>query len=342
MATNLVHFDTERSHNTIPAPLTWFPAGYPAAIAGVSLAGVNYETVSLLISITSFVCVTWLLWWLMRIMDPSPWAARTAILCWLLNSQAISYSVSALSEGLFTMCGLASLLFLIYADEIGNNPHVWICWMGSGVMAGLSYWVRYAGIVWVLAFLLFLMVQIVSGNKSKQSRRSAVAAGALLLLLVIPLMIRNEILVGDWKGGNNTSVELPIKTFVLMSAQVPFHLILGDGTLKQLKFPTILMSLGLIGLCIVACRSRASHSVWRLLAGKKGLVLSAFLIYSIGIGAIVLRSPVSYSPRMFVPVLPHLIGLTTCFVAFGMRYLAARNYGQSLRLAYHYAFCSAM
>ena len=33
MATSLVHFDTERSRGTIPAPLTWFPPRDPLAIA---------------------------------------------------------------------------------------------------------------------------------------------------------------------------------------------------------------------------------------------------------------------------------------------------------------------
>ena len=28
--TSIVHFDQERSHGEIPAPVTWFPAGYPA------------------------------------------------------------------------------------------------------------------------------------------------------------------------------------------------------------------------------------------------------------------------------------------------------------------------
>jgi len=67
----------------------------------------------------------------------------------------------------------------------------------------------------------------------------------------------------------------------------------------------------------------------------EAFALSTFAAAAFFIGAlaIVLRSPVSYSPRMFVPVLSHLIGLTTCFVAFAMRYLAAMNYGQSFRLA---------
>ena len=58
MATTLVHFDTERKHGVIPAPLTWFPPGYPIAIGAVSTLGLSFETSALLISVACFVLVT--------------------------------------------------------------------------------------------------------------------------------------------------------------------------------------------------------------------------------------------------------------------------------------------
>src|SRR5215472_7264459 len=43
IATSLVFFDTARFHGTIPAPVTWFPPGYPLAIAGLSTIGLANE-----------------------------------------------------------------------------------------------------------------------------------------------------------------------------------------------------------------------------------------------------------------------------------------------------------
>jgi dolichyl-phosphate-mannose-protein mannosyltransferase len=326
MATSLVHFDTERSHGTIPAPLTWFPPGYPLAITAVSQLGCSPETAALLISVASFVFVAWALWRLVRIIDPSVWTARVAVLCWIVSSQALFYSVSALSEAIFTVLGLASVLFLVSAEEMTDSVHVWICWLGSAVMAGLSYWVRYAGILWVLGCVAFFMAQIVYGNNGKRSRLPAIAATALLLLLVAPLMIRNVMLVGDWRGGNNTPAAMPLGKFAVDSAKLTFHLVLGDAPIGQLALPAILIAIGVIGVCVVARHFLRTGVSWRLLLTKQEIVLAAFLLYSGGIAGIALRSVIEYAPRMFIPVLPHLIVLATCFVAFVLRHPSARNY----------------
>jgi hypothetical protein len=325
MATSLVHFDTERSHGTIPAPLTWFPPGYPLAITGVSQLGYSHETAALLISVASFVFVAWALWRFVRIIDPSPWTARAAVLCWLVSSQAFFYSVSALSEAMFTMLGLASLLFLVCTEEMNNSVHVWMCWLGSAAMAGLSYWVRYAGILWVLGCLAFLVAQIVYGNNGKRSRRPAIAAIALLFLLVAPVMIRNVMLVGDWRGGNNTPAAMPLGKFAVDSAKLAFHLVLGDAPIRQLALPAVLIAIGVIGVCIVARYFLRTSVSWRMLLTKQEIVLAAFLLYTGGIAGIALRSVIEYAPRMFIPVLPHLIVLATCFVAFVLRHPSARS-----------------
>lgn len=332
MATSLVHFDTERSHGTIPAPLTWFPPGYPLAIAAISRLGCDYETAALLTSVASFVFVAWALWHLVRIIDPSRWAARAAVLCWIVSSQALFYSVSAMSEAVFTALGLASLLFLVSTEEMSNSVHVWMCWLGSAAMAGLSYWVRYAGILWVLGCFVFFMAQIVYGNNGKRSRRPAITAVALLFSLVAPLMIRNMMLVGDWRGGNNTPAAMPLGKFVVDSAKLAFHLVLGDAPIGQLALPAMVIAIGVIGVCIVARRFFRANFSWRLLLAKQEIVLAAFLLYSGGIAGIALRSVIDYGPRMFVPVLPHLIVLATCFVAFALRRSQGGSYPRWVQL----------
>jgi hypothetical protein len=316
MATSFVHFDPERSHGTIPSPLTWFPPGYPVAIAAVSMLGCSYETAALLVSIAGFVLVTGGLWWLMRMMDVSIWAARAAVLCWIVNAQALYYSVAAMSESLFTVFVFASILFFAKTAEASPGARGWIWWVASAAMAGLSYWVRYAGILCVLTFVLILLVQTVFGNKP--SWRPALAAGALPFVVMLPLMIRNVILVGDWRGRVNTVGSSSIHDLAVNAPSVFFHLILGDGTVRQLKVPAILIAIGLIGIGYATLRSRPANAsrVLRLPLTKEGMVLIAFLGYSLGILAIALGSVLAYTPtRIFVPILPHLIVLTTCGVA---------------------------
>lgn len=323
--TSLVHFNTERSHGTVPAPLTWFPPGYPAAIALVSMIGCGCETAALWISIVSFVLVTGSVWLLMRKLDPSRWTARAAVLCWLTNNYALFFSVAALSESIFTLLGLASLLFLMRVDDFEDRRHAGICWIGSAIMAGLSYWVRYAGILWVVAFLAILWALVLFRKKGRPSWRVAIAATASAALLIVPLMIRNLILVHDWRGGNDTPFSMPIRDFAVTTPRLLFHLAFGDGAISQLWIPVAVVSIGLIGAYVitlakvenVAPPPRKVFS--RLPAARSRILLALSLIYVTGIAAIASHSVIAYQPRMFVPVLPHLIGLSTIGVAFMIR-----------------------
>ena len=53
IATDLVYFDTERSHGRIPAPLTTFPPGYPAVIAALSGLMGGFEAAARFLSVIS-------------------------------------------------------------------------------------------------------------------------------------------------------------------------------------------------------------------------------------------------------------------------------------------------
>jgi hypothetical protein len=152
----------------------------------------------------------------------------------------------------------------------------------------------------------------------------------------MPLMVRNVILVGDWRGGNNIAASMPISRLVTDTLRVLHYLILGDARLSRLWFPMVLMSIGLVGLCVIGRRAKAARrlaSIREVLSllprvTNGTIVLAAFLIYSTGIAAIAVRSVISYSPRMYVPVLPHMMALLVCGVAFLVRRLPAGAYSR--------------
>ena len=326
VATSLVYFDTERSHGRMPAPLTWFPPGYPIAIALVSIAGFNYESAALLVSGISFVLTTGGVWFLVRMLDPSRWAARAAVLCWITNSYALASSISVLSESLFTALGGASLLFLVSRKEPPGKHPAALPWIAAAVTAALSYWVRYAGLLWVAAFTAVFLAHIV-WSRSKPSRLRSIAIAASLLLPMMPLMLRNIALIGDWRGGNNKFLVTKPQELAISTPSLLFHLALGDAPVPDLKAPIALMLVGLVGLSAVVFQTIARRPParmrlpWRALLplGAKPLVLAVSLIYVAGIALIALRSAISYAPRMYVPVLPHLVALAVCGVAFIVR-----------------------
>jgi hypothetical protein len=327
----------------IPAPLTWFPPGYSAAIALATSTGCSGETAALWISIAAFALVTAGVWRLTRMLDRSRWTARTAVLCWIVNSQALYYSGAALSESLFTLLGLAGLLFAMRAAELEDARQIRVAWILAAIMAGLAFWVRYAGILWVVSLLALMSAQLVFRMKGARLWRIGLAAAALLACLVLPLIIRNLVLVGDWRGGNNTGSPLALRDFVAHTPGLLLHLAFGDVLNAKLLYPIAVMSAGLIGLGFItlkwatgfstALREALSHPP----ANATRIFLPATILYSAGLAAITLRSPVTYEARMYVPVLPNLIVLAVVGLAFVIRRLPASGWPRRAGLGM--AFC---
>jgi len=323
METSLVHFDTERSHGTIPAPLTWFPPGYPAAIALVSLAGGGIERAALGISMAAFALVAGLLWSLMRALDAPGWAARAAVLCWLANSNARTYSVAAMSESLFTLAGLASILFLVALASKSDGVGTGVCRIGAMALAGLSYWVRYAGILWVAACLTIVWADFRRRKKGERFGGTAVAATGVAVVSIAPLAIRNTMLVGDWRGGNNTPFSISPVRLAINGIRAFIHTVLGNGTARQLVPAAAIAFVGIVGICVVALM-RPPKSPSAVLEARRPtegwwVLLAASSIYLGGIAAIAFRSVISYDSRMYLPVLPQLIALCVTGVDLAIR-----------------------
>jgi hypothetical protein len=262
-----------------------------------------------------------------------------AVFCWITNAHAISFSISALSESMFTAFGLASLLFLVHANR--KPTHTAACWAGSVAMAGASYWVRYAGLLWVLACFAVIYWQLTK-TKWRAFLRPVLFTGALAVLFLTPLLVRNVILVGDPRGGNNTPISRPPATLVMETPGIVYRLIMGEGDPSRLWLSCAFVATGLIGLCINASgghvtkvQAQVKRTYSRVSrAPNWAIVLAALFIYVTCVAVISTRSPTSYSPRMFFPGLPHYLALAVCGLAFLMRRGLARGYSRTAFVAF--------
>jgi len=323
--TTLVHFDTERSHGTIPAPMTWFPPGYPMAIAIVSMTGLGYETSALLVSMVAFLLVTAGVWHLARLLDPSLWVTRAAVVCWLLNAYAMEYAVSAISELVFAVFTTASLLLLLHMDGRKSSLNNGLLALAAAITAGASYWVRYAGLLCAIGFPLLLLLALLRCMTRERARAALVmvVSVASMALMMLPLICRNIRLVGDWRGGNNIPASMPVWTVLREFPAVMYHLILGSAAASQLRIPTVMLALGILGLGVVwgLARRAAPDSVSTTWAPPfpATINLASVLIYTGLIAALATRSVVGCEPRKFVPFLPSLIVLVACGVAVPVR-----------------------
>ena len=98
-------------------------------------------------------------------------------------------SLSALSESMFTALGLGSLLILLRTNSVRINSGTAPILLASGALTVASYWVRYAGILWVVAWVVIVVVLLISTGGPKLSRLSVSLAGAAVASLMIPLVV---------------------------------------------------------------------------------------------------------------------------------------------------------
>lgn len=342
VATSLIHFDTERSSGSLPAPLTWFPPGYPLLIAAIPAAP---ETAALLISLASFAFVAWGIWSLCRAVHASPWTARAAVLCWVTNCYVLSFGVSALSESLFTAAAFASMWLLVRA---GRQVTCWrdaLPWILSAAFVGLSYWIRYAGVLYVAAWIFVALWSI--NIRDRRSWTFAVLPGlAVIAGFLSPVMVRNVLLVGDWRGGNNTHIQRPLLQILTELPRVLHHLILGDAPISALLLPLLAMVsfLTILGGLAAIAWFRApgaadGSSVLRKMPTLRNILFGAqwrawkvivgvLLVYGAGIAVVALRSPISFEPRMYLPAFPFLIVLASCAIAAVFRCLPLGAYSR--------------
>ena len=285
VSTTIVHYDTERSHGRIPAPVTTFPPGYPAVIA---LFG-GSETAARLVSIAGFAATAGLLTWGL-LAAAVPFIVRLAALALLLtNVFALSYSTSVTSEWLFTSFAFSSLLGILWTFRSGRATGVVL----ACVSIGLAYTVRYAA--------LFLMPPVIGYTlyRAYSDRRWQLSLAALIpASIAISLIVRNALLVGDWRGGNDLVILNPISQIIGTYVRGELHLIFGNHKGRW----------GAWELLTLAAAATTAIGAWLHSAGKtfreEGLAGLWIALYTAAFFYAARHSVVDLDSRMFLPMLP--------------------------------------
>jgi dolichyl-phosphate-mannose-protein mannosyltransferase len=306
ITTDLVYFDTERSHGRIPAPLTTFPPGYPAAVGMISSFFGGVEKAARILSALSFAGTAALLAVVLIVTRVAAWVRAFVTLLFITNAASADFSTAALTESMFVFVFTAAIVALIVAWWGFPRPRVRWTWTIAGlVLAGLSYWIRYAGLFLIAALVLYL------GLRFLRLRDRLHAAELFATLLPIglagALMARNVLLVGTWKGGNSLSVSNPLRRVLAHFGRDQMHLLLGEHLARFGAWEAILLA---------GCLSLVAFVGWRILRDGPGdpnpprayglwtLLFTCAAVYTAGLCYAGLRSVISFAPRMFLPVLP--------------------------------------
>lgn len=311
IATSVIFFDAERAHGVIPAPLTTFPPGYPILIAAVSMIVVRPVVAAVGISVLSFVLLPFVL----RLAAPigiRPWPFRSAVLLVIGNSQLLACATSVATEALFTF--VAAAVIACFCRALVARKGSEAPWLISGwALAGLSYWIRYAGLFVIVGALVFFGVQFALQRSGRTSRH--LAAAILALAAVAANMARNVMVSGSWKGGvaKQGSHLVPAGLRDLWAAIRDvvlgvYHVVLGGFVAVRVGFGEVLLGAGLLVLLWLAIRARTRSAERKSLLRLMKLIVGMMAVYCVAVAAANLTMVVSSGARYFVPLVP-LIGL---------------------------------
>ena len=306
LTTSIVHFDTERAHGRVPAPLTTFPPGYPLAIAAFSRMGLTSEIAGLLVSAASFILLVPLIAYAAAVLELNSMATRLALLLLLGSFAASVFATAVATESLFTALSLGAMVcLLLYERGRAGAPVA----AAGNLLVGFACWVRYAGLFLFVAVGAYLAWQAFR----RRDRRSVIAAAWLALPtgLISCLLVRNMVLTGSWKGGNTKAVAHPLAAILKQFGVSTYHLFFGEGVPTRLGVLQVTLFVGLILLLLVLfltvarlARSLAIRTALGSTFAHAELLLVYVVVYNAGMIYLGMFSVISFGSRMFYPVLP--------------------------------------
>ena len=326
--TSLLNFDENLHTGIIPAPQTAFPPGYPIATAGVQFLGVDERAAGVAVSLASFACTMALLLYIGRLLDIRTAALRYALFLMLCSGAAWIFAICVSTESLFTALTLLGLGLLLTAESLENRPRARTCYLIIGCcIVGLSYWVRYAGCFLIATVSCYFTTRWLVDRRRDRFRDAALATG-ILAALVLPLWIRNALLIMSW-GGALKAVNKPLPTILSQFFFDWVELITGYFSQTVRAGTVVRVNRVLLALCIASVLAavvpyvvRARKSILRDGRGRLLALLGAYvMVYIVGITYVGKNTSISYeSPRMFLPIYPVvLLGLAALFPTRGHR-----------------------
>jgi hypothetical protein len=316
-ATDLVYFDTERSHGRIPAPLTTFPPGYSASIAILSGVVGGYETAARILSAICFAGTVALLAFILITARITTFVRAAVMFLFVANAVSVDFSTAVVTESMFVFIFTAAITALIWAWWGLQRTRGHLPWIIAGLtLAGLSYWVRYAGLFLIAALVLYVGLRFL--RLRSRVGASELCAAFIPIGLAAVLMARNVFLVGNWKGGNDLPVSNPLRGVLADYARAQLHLLTGEHAVKLGVWEGLLLLGGLgLGALLGHVLLRGGLGGGALLPRLNGLWTLPFTcaaVYAVGLCYAGLRTVISFGTRMFLPVLPLYILLFGLFL----------------------------
>jgi hypothetical protein len=308
--TSIVHFDAERSFAVAPAPLVTFPLGYPALIALLGLTGIALPYAALLINLAAVLTCIPVMWWITGQLGIARLVRHAVMACTVLNGSFLLFAATVSTEMLFTSLVLGGSALLLRA-RLGDGGALWR-WVAAGLVFGLAYHVRYAGLFLVIALAVVAARHVVTRNRDLVVGYGAAFAAACTLVAVG--IGRNLVLVGNWRGGNEKPVSNALSTVLEQTVRAASGLVLGPFSPSDSYLPRALFAFLVLLLAAMLFKQRTALQAASAPDSRaRGFVVDLAIIvavYSAFMFYAALTTVISYGTRMFVPLVPLLAVLT--------------------------------
>lgn len=311
--TSLVHFDAERSFGTIPAPLVTFPMGYPMLLAVFIWLGLTPDQAVVLSNALAIVVCIVAMGYFMKRLQLGPRAIHIVLAALALNATLGKFTSRGIAEAVFMgAITLGGLLLAGNSDQKNATARAAL----AGVIIGLSYHLRYAGLFVLVGLMGVAALSWLLGRRDR-FRQYALAATVAGCIMAAGLL-RNILLVGNWRGGNEKVVLHGLGAIAAETVRAFDVLLLGErlNVIENLVHAGFLV-IGLLCLGILLRQrwnnlpTRDGTDVTRAsVAGQElGLIV---LIYSACMFYAGVHTVISYGERMFLPILPMLLVSLAC------------------------------
>ncbi|SFF41337.1 Dolichyl-phosphate-mannose-protein mannosyltransferase [Actinoplanes philippinensis] len=316
MTTDIPFFESELRHGVIPAPVTTFPPGYPIAIAALQFFGLRPQLAAVTVSITSGALAVAMVGLICRRLRMDPIVSRYVLFIFGANASTLTYSISILSESLFTLVVTAALLAFLASRAVGASRTAYAIAILSGLAVGVATWVRYAGL-FVFAGLVLALVMDLAIARTRRAFYCLISVGLSATVLIAPLIVRNILLTGTWRGGNTVASEDGAAWTLMKGATGLAWLAVGNGTTAVAVAAQI--TVGIVAAAALTRLRRWFHTP------ALNLVATVLAVYIVAIVLASLNSPIDIGARLLFPALP-LISLTGGLVVWRLHRGGARRH----------------
>lgn len=303
LKTDVVYYPEQASFQTFPAPQTVFPPGYSLAVAAVAKgSGLSVEDSAQVLSLVSYACIAPLLFCFAFLAGLQRTLSYTVLALWLSTAAFWVFTCSVASEAVFVLL----TLFAVVCCSASENRR-WLL-LVAGTSAAFAFSVRYVGVF--LAITLGLAILIHHGFHIRRMLRSAVlllSPGALMMAI---LFVRNHLLIGSWKGGNNYESQSFVDVLVIFYYAVCRIVGFSKTSLLQGELVSVGLVAGFVLLAVMLLkqwsfrglrsfsRTRDLRQITILLYGPVSI---AFLFY------LDITSNSGMTSRLLLPTIPFFL-----------------------------------